>query len=232
MTGLQKAQIKLEERRRELSKLLDAEERSGDFQDKLGAAKKAIETAQTEVAAAALAEPEVEEHRTSTPEGEELRGLLDGANVGAMFDKVLAHAVPDGQIAELQAHYGLEINQFPVQLLETRAVTPAPGDVGENQASIVPYVFPAGAAAFLGVDQPSVGVGERVYPVLTSELAVGTPAENAAQAETTGAFSADVLSPSRLQARFFYSREDRSQVRRDGLGPAGEPYPRSERRSG
>ena len=50
-----------------------------------------------------------------------------------------------------------------------------------------------------------------MYPVLTSELSVGTPAENAAQAETTGAFSAQVLSPSRIQASFFYSREDRSR---------------------
>ena len=41
----------------------------------------------------------------------------------------------------------------------------------------------------MGIDMPTVGVGEAIYPVLTSALAVGTPAENAAQAETTGAFS-------------------------------------------
>ena len=47
---------------------------------------------------------------------------------------------------------------------------------------------------------------------MTSTLAVGTPAENADQAETTGSFSADVLSPVRLQASFFYSsREDRAR---------------------
>ncbi len=39
------------------------------------------------------------------------------------------------------------------------------------------------------------------------------PAENAAAAETTGSFSADVLSPGRLQASFFYSREDRARFR-------------------
>ena len=38
-----------------------------------------------------------------------------------------------------------------------------------------------------------------------------TPAENANATETTGAFSADVLSPSRIQASFFYSREDRAR---------------------
>ena len=52
------------------------------------------------------------------------------------------------------------------------------------------------AAAFLGVDMPSVGVGEAVYPVLTKDLDVRTPAENADADETTGSFSADILSPS------------------------------------
>ena len=58
---------------------------------------------------------------------------------------------------------------------------------------------------------PTVGVGEAVFPVLTKELDVRTPAENAAADETTGAFSAEVLSPSRIQASFFYSREDRAR---------------------
>ena len=219
MTNLQKAQLKLEERRRELGKLLDLEERADDFTDKLAAAKKAVQDAQEVVQAAGLAEPAVEEHRTATSEGLELRALLDAANVGALFDKVLAHGVPDGEIRELQEHYGLEANQLPVHLLtpaadpelETRAVSPAPANVGQNQQGIIPYVFPRSAAAFLGVDTPTVPVGEAVFPVLTSELSVGTPAENASQAETTGAFSADVLTPSRLQASFFYSREDRAR---------------------
>ena len=47
--------------------------------------------------------------------------------------------------------------------------------------------------------------------MLTSALAVNTPAENATSAETTGSFTSEVLSPSRLQASFFYSREDRSR---------------------
>ena len=74
-------------------------------------------------------------------------------------------------------------------------------------------------ASWLGVDMPTVGVGEAVYPVLTQNALVGAPAENAvpaggnidADGSTTGAFSADVLSPGRLQAAFFYSREDRAR---------------------
>ena len=121
--------------------------------------------------------------------------------------------VQGGAMAEIQAEYKLAANEIHIRQLhpDTYAVTPAPSDVGQNQAVPIPYVFPMACAAFLGVDMPTVGVGEAVFPVLTSELTVGTPTENAAQAETTGAFSADVLSPSRLQASFFYSREDRAR---------------------
>ena len=115
-------------------------------------------------------------------------------------------------------------NQIPLDLLrgaggggrgngglETRAVTPGAGNVGQNQQPIIPYVFPMSAAAFLGVDMPSVPAGDAVFPVLTGTLDVHTPAENAAAAETTGSFSSDVLTPTRLQASFFYSREDRAR---------------------
>ena len=124
---------------------------------------------------------------------------------------------PAGAMAELQQHLGLQGNQVPLSLIsgfsnrEIRAVTPAPGQVTQNAQPTIPYVFPQSAASFLGVEMPTVGVGEAVYSVLNSELAVGTPAENAEQAETTGAFSASVLTPSRIQAAFFYSREDRAR---------------------
>ena len=156
----------------------------------------------------------------NTSEGREFRGLLQGGNVGMILDCAVNGGAITGQTAELQKHYGLEVRQVPLAMLitdwsapeiETRAATPAPANVGTMQQSIIPYVFPQAAATYLGIDMPTVGVGETVFPVLTSELTVGAPAENAAQAETTGAFAADTLSPSRIQAAFFYSREDRAR---------------------
>ena len=96
-------------------------------------------------------------------------------------------------------------------LLEHRAVTPAPSRRGaEPCAAIVPGVFPESVAAFLGIDIPTRGRGRfGVSRVMSAEApTVRTPAENAAAAETTGSFSADVLeSPSRLQASFFLLAE-------------------------
>ena len=142
--------------------------------------------------------------------------LLKQANVGQLIFDLLNGRATSGSMAEFQKEHGLADNEISVRMLaddeiETRAATPAPGNVGQSQQPIIPYVFPSSVGAFMGVDMPVVGVGDAVFPVLTSQLTVGTPAENAAQAETTGAFSADVLSPGRLQASFFYSREDRAR---------------------
>ena len=110
--------------------------------------------------------------------------------------------------------------RFPLALLkigrrepEHRAtgVTPAPADVGMSQSEIIPAVFPESSAAFLGVDMPTVGAGDAVFPVLSTSADAGVPAENAEQDETAGAFTADILTPGRIQASFFYSREDRAR---------------------
>ena len=138
---------------------------------------------------------------------------FERCNVGVIFDcgrgKTLSFGWPRARASERTT--GLGENQIPLALLETRAVSPAPGQVSQNQSEIIPYVFPQSCAAYLAVDMPTVATGDAVFPVLTSELDVHTPAENAAAAETTGAFSASVLTPARIQASFFYSREDRAR---------------------
>ena len=145
-------------------------------------------------------------------EGAEMRSLIEKCNVGVIFDSAVEkRSLSDGPERELQTHHGLGENQIPLALLETRAVSPAPGQVAQNQQPILPYVFPASCAAWMAIDMPTVAVGDAVFPVLTSELDVHTPAENATAAETTGSFSASVLSPARIQASFFYSREDRAR---------------------
>ena len=152
--------------------------------------------------------------------GRDFRELIKNANVGEIFDAAVNHRAVDGATAEIQKHYGLDSNVVPLALLmrsmpeddlETRAITPAPANVGKEQHSIIPYVFPQSAATFLGISMPSVGVGEQIYPVLTSKLDVGTPAEGVDQAETTGAFSTETLKPGRIQSAFEYSIEDRAR---------------------
>ena len=223
MTPIQTLEIRAGEIRQRLSAIGGMAELTGETRSEMDKLK--LEYTDNDSKRAALTisgdAPVVHTLETRSSEGRELRSLIHRANVGEIFDAALSKRSVDGASAEIQQHYGLDQNQIPLALLvktwpdndelETRAVTPAPGNVGQEQQTIVPYVFPMSAAMFLGVDMPTVGVGEQVFPVLSAELSVGAPAENADQAETTGAFSADVLSPGRLQASFFYSREDRAR---------------------
>ena len=136
-----------------------------------------------------------------------------------MFTQVVEHRASSGAIAEVQRERGLGANDIPTEMLmEHRAVTPAPTDTGQTQNQITGFVFPQSVADFLAIPSPIVPVGDTTFPVLTSDPAAGTPAENASQSETTGAFSASVLTPGRIQASFFWSREDAARMA--GMGDA------------
>ena len=211
--SLAKIALEMSEKREALNALLAVDEMSDEQRSEMGSLTTRMQHLEVEARAAILAEDVPTITTTTVTDGEdrELRSLIDRANVGNIFEATLEHRATVGPEAELQAHYRLAANAIPLALLETRAVTPAPTDVGTNMSPIIPGVFPQSCAAFLAVDMPTVGVGEAVYPVLTQNATVGTPAENAAQAETTGSFSASVLQPARLQSAFFYSREDRAR---------------------
>ena len=166
-------------------------------------------------------------------EGRAFRELTVRANVGEIFDCAVGNGAPTGATKELQEHYGVDANVVPLALLvrnwpdddklETRAVTPAPTNVQGNQMSIIDYVFPQSAATFMSIDMPTVATGQAIFPVLTSTLAVRTPAEGDDADETTGSFTADALSPARIQAAFFYSREDRAKFAGMDASVEGEP---------
>ena len=213
MTPLQRLQLRASETRQSLNSLLALDELTEEQRAEMATLTTSMQNLEVETRAAIVAEGDPTVASTDDDSAaREMRGLLSGASVGAIFEAAMEHRNTDGRTSELQKHLHLSSNQVPLALLmEDRAVTPAPANVAQNQAEIIPGVFPMSCAAFIGIDMPTVGVGEAVYPVLTTNATVGTPAENAEQADTTGSFSADVLSPSRLQAAFFYSREDRAR---------------------
>ena len=213
MKASQKIALEMSTTREALNALLAVEELSDEQRAELGTLTTRMQHLEIEARAAIVAEDEITVTRSDVVDGEarELRSLIDRASVGMIFEAALEHRATDGAESELQSHYRVAANAIPLAMLETRAVTPAPGQVGQNQSTIIPGVFPQSCAAFMNVDMPVVPTGDSVYPVLSTNADVGTPAENATQAETTGSFSASVLSPARLQASFFYSREDRAR---------------------
>ena len=157
---------------------------------------------------------------TRTSEGRGFRELINRANVGEIFHVALHGGSTTGATAEMQKHFNLEVRSVPLAMLitnlpddvdlETRA-TAAPSDVGRNQQSIIPYVFPTSVSAFLALDMPSVPTGDAVFPILTTSPTVVTPAEGTAATISDGTFTSDVLTPGRYQTFFTYSREDRAK---------------------
>ena len=194
MKASQRIALEMSTTREALNALLAMDELTEDQRADMATFSTRMQNLEVEARAAILAEDETTITRTDVMDGEdrELRSLIDRANIGAIFECALEHRATDGAEAELQTHYRLSSNAIPLALLETRAVTPAPTDVGTNMSAIIPGVFPMSCAAFLGIDMPTVPVGEAVYPVLTKNSDVHTPAENGPAAETTGSFSADV----------------------------------------
>ena len=215
MTTAQKLTIRASEIRQKLNELASVEALTDEQRtdsDKLSTEYRDVET---KLRAATVVDGvvDLEEKAKAKPDGEgqEKKRIEDRANLGEMIQNIVEHRANAGAEKELVEAYKLGENQVPLSMLEVRAVTPAPSDVGQNQANIIPGVFPTAAHSFMGVATPRVGTGEAVYPILTTNASAHTPAENASAAETTGSFTADVLSPARIQAAFFFSREDRAR---------------------
>ena len=215
MLKSQKTMLALSEKRQKQTELAEAVNASADgatddqIKDRATLAK---DIGKLETEYRSQIEAESEETRSATGFGDaatrERQALVAQCSVGAIFAATLEHRQTDGQVAELQQSLKLAANQVPLELLETRAVTPAPANVEGNQAPIESYVFPNSVVEFLAIPRPTVGSGEAIYPTLSGDTTVHAPAKNGAAAETTGAFTAEKLSPSRLQASFFYARED------------------------
>ena len=227
MTTTQKIALRLSEVRTRLNEVSGLE--GDDFTQEVRAESEKLTKEYGDLEsrhrAAIVSEGEpIETRQADTGEGAELRQLISKANISGIFDAALGGAQATGAEAELQKELKLDGNSVPLALLRrhddgdvelrTTGVTPVPaaGSIGASQSEIIPAVFPEGAVAFLGIPQPTVPVGERVYTVLSTSAAPGTPAKGADQAHSAAAFTAAVLSPARIQASLFFAREDRARL--------------------
>ena len=97
----------------------------------------------------------------------------------------------DGAEAEFSAAYGLSGHAVPLAMwsaddagVEHRAITPGPATADTSlPGAIVPDLFAGSVAEFLGVDMPTVGVGDVGYPVLATSVTAGPKAKSAAAVE-------------------------------------------------
>ena len=77
-----------------------------------------------------------------------------------------------------------------------------------NAAAIVPRVFAATRAAWLGVSFPSVPSGQALFPFLTTGTAASALAKGEAAEAAAAVFTVASVAPRRIQARYLIGRED------------------------
>ena len=215
--AIQKKQSTL---RGEFNTLRTTETRSAEQDTRLTALDGELTAAESEFQTASDALL-TEQTTTTAPGGEdtearERRELCVRANVGDVYGALLEKRQTDGATAEAQAAHGCAPNQIPLAMLaaptEVRAVTPTPGASQTEQAETIQPVFATGSGSFLGIDRPTVAMGQAVYPVFKTRPSVGGPHTGSTDApDTTGAFDADLLPPKRISAAFIYRRTDSMQ---------------------
>ena len=153
---------KSEKRQRANELMTKADELTTEERAELDTLTKRLQELEVELRAAIVLEETQEQRADGSPENREYRDILGRANMGSIFEATIEHRQTEGVERELQAHLGLNANQVPVDMLEYRAVTPAPADVGQNMAAIVPGVFAQACAVYLGVDMPRVSTGDSI----------------------------------------------------------------------
>ena len=218
MTNLQRAQLALEMKRRELSQLLDVETRGEDFSDKLAVAKAAIDAAQLEVQAAGLVEPDVTETRTETltdTEGDEYRELRSKVNFGRYIQGALTGGgITHGPELELNQHLGIAENLFPLELLagpmETRAKRD--GDAEASQGTWLDRVMHGTAADRVGISFRSVSPGVAAFPVTTAGGGPVQRGRSEAVSESTYTVAVTEIKPARRAVHGIYSIEDNARL--------------------
>ena len=106
MTNVQRIMLKQSELRSKLKAQLDTpnETRTDTFQADHDTTTKELQALEAELRAALMVEgePEVTTRTTATPEGKELRALIDKANIGNIFEAALQCRSIHGVERELQ----------------------------------------------------------------------------------------------------------------------------------
>lgn len=217
MTLLQRLRIRASELRQKLNELAEVESPTDEQRAAMDSTGAQFRDVETRLRAAEAG---------SGGDGDGDAGDGGGDTLGRLIGRVefrryLAAAASGGEVdgaeRELREHFQLAPGTVPWAALlpiEQRAdaVTASPASVGIQQAEIVPRVFAGGAADLLGVSMPTVPVGQALYPVITAGASAAMVAADGAKDAEAATITATAISPTRLQARYLFRREDTAKL--------------------
>ena len=220
MTVKQRLQVEQSELRQSVNASLERAELDDAQRAELATKTARLQALEVELRAAIVAEASAPEPvERNGGEGAEIRRLAGRVEVRHYLTEAATGRDADGVAHELRAavlgenaRAGLLPWQalLPCDAIEQRAdaATSAPSEVARTQASVLGRVFAQSAASYLGVSMPSVGLGERSYPVMTGGVTPAQKAAGAGQDAQAGAFSTTELAPVRLTANYLLRVED------------------------
>ena len=206
-----------------MNELLGVAERTAEQTAELGTLTAEAQGLEVEFRAAVAAEPPADDDGTRTtptgdPETRERLEIRDRARLARFMDAAISGRALDGAELEVAAAYECP-GMVPLSMFEscerqpeTRAATPAPATVATTLAAPVPALFERSAAAWLGIDMPTVGTGDAGFAVVGTSVTGGPKAKSAAAAETAGAFTVTTAQPRRVSGAFMFTREDAARL--------------------
>ena len=226
MTTAQRLAVRLSEIRQKLNDLSGRDDLSEDEAGELRTLSAEYPRLEERHRAALIAEATDEaaaEDEADPGDGEdrERAELRSRSRLSAYVGAALDGLPLTGAEAELSAAAGCP-GSVPLELFEVRrdtgtdpekrAVTPAPSTTDENLAGIVPAIFDRSAASWLGIEMPTVPVGDAGYPVLSTSVTGSTVAKSADAPETAGAFVVTMAQPRRISGAFRFTVEDAARL--------------------
>ena len=218
MTNLQKIQLRQSENRSAITKILDTpeSERSDGWQTELDKLTTRAQNIEAELRAALVLESEPEQTTTeTTPEQTEIDKLMGRVTISEFIGAALDGAALDGAGAELRAELGLGPEQFPIDLLETRAdaatsIADAPED--RQRSGIMERVFAGSSGDYIGVQRPTVPVGDSVYVTMTAGAAADVRSPGVTKDAEAASFTTKTISPVRVTARYVVDVESTAKL--------------------
>ena len=225
MTNAQKLALRLSEIRQKLNELSGKDELTEAEETDLRSLSTEYPKLEQRHRAALIAESVEEAEALDGEDGDgedhERRELRSRSRLARYVSKALDGLPVDGAEAELSAAAGcpgavplelFEVRRSDTGAPERRAVTPAPGTTDENLAGIVPAIFDRSAASWLGIEMPTVPVGDAGYPVLSTSLTGGVVAKSAEADEAVGGFTVKMAQPRRISGAFRFTYEDSARL--------------------
>ena len=226
MTNLQRLELRASELRQKLNDLSGLAELSDEQRSEIDTLSVEYADVERQKRAAILAgdTPETPEPKDGG-EKREIADLIERAEIAAYLRAAASGNAVTGAERELrQAVLGDDADEtlMPVDMLlplggalETRAdaVTAVADSIQHSQTNIVGRIFAETAGAYMGVQRPSVGVGETHYYALNGGASADVRSDGAAMDAGAATFTSKAVEPVRLTARYLWGIETTARIR-------------------